>query len=363
MRFWLLTLAALLAAPALAQTPPPDSTGVERIASRRAIYSPEAIAKGIKGPVQAKLLFDEQGNVIDGELVSGDPLLWPAALDCARKYWQFKPYIHGGHAVQVRVPETIEFRPVNGKGMLADSEKLIIEKRADPEHPKTFESDIGDATVRVQINEDGVVDGVELIKSYEPAYADPAVEAARQFRFEPLVRDGKAVRTSAYLRIGFLAEMQVQLARSGSNASSPAAPKLVPFGVVVAEKDALAPVAPRPKPLRPITSPDDYEVIASDSSGPTRIKIKDGVQGPQVATRVAPAYPDEARRKRIQGTVVLQAVIGTDGVPRDITVVSGPQELVEEALRAFKQWRFKPFLLNGRAVEVLQQNKLNFVLG
>jgi TonB family protein len=65
-----------------------------------------------------------------------------------------------------------------------------------------------------------------------------------------------------------------------------------------------------------------------------------------------PKYPPAAKKARIQGTVILDAIIGKDGTVEQLTVASGPQELQQSALDAVRQWVYKPFLLNGEPVEV-----------
>jgi protein TonB len=69
-----------------------------------------------------------------------------------------------------------------------------------------------------------------------------------------------------------------------------------------------------------------------------------------------------AREMRIQGDVVLDAIIDSDGVVRDLKAVSGPAILVAPAIQAVRQWRYKPYLLNGQPVEVETQIKLQFRL-
>jgi TonB family protein len=71
-----------------------------------------------------------------------------------------------------------------------------------------------------------------------------------------------------------------------------------------------------------------------------------------VLTKVPPVYPEEAKKARIQGKVVLNAIIGKDGSVENLAVVSGPNELQQSALDAVRQWTYKPFLMNGDAVEV-----------
>jgi TonB family protein len=78
--------------------------------------------------------------------------------------------------------------------------------------------------------------------------------------------------------------------------------------------------------------------------------------------RVEPEYPQEARRKKIQGSVVLDVEIRPDGAVQDVRVVSGPPELAQASTNAVRQWRFKPRLVNGRAVKMQTTITLNFRL-
>jgi len=75
-----------------------------------------------------------------------------------------------------------------------------------------------------------------------------------------------------------------------------------------------------------------------------------------------PVYPSLAIAARVQGTVVLEAVIGKDGRVEGLKVVSGPALLIRAALDAVKTWRYQPTLLNGEPVEVQTEISVNFAL-
>jgi len=77
----------------------------------------------------------------------------------------------------------------------------------------------------------------------------------------------------------------------------------------------------------------------------------------------APVYPPLAMIARVQGTVTLEAIIGTDGRVQNLKVVSGHAMLVSAALNAVKTWRYQPTLLNGEPVEVQTEINVNFTLG
>jgi len=79
--------------------------------------------------------------------------------------------------------------------------------------------------------------------------------------------------------------------------------------------------------------------------------------------QVKPLYPPIAMQARIQGTVVLQAVIGKDGTVQDLHLISGHPMLAPAAIEAVRQWRYRPYLLNDEPVEVDTQINVNFTLG
>ena len=85
---------------------------------------------------------------------------------------------------------------------------------------------------------------------------------------------------------------------------------------------------------------------------PQRVRISQGVTKGMVVHQVQPVYPPIARAARIQGDVILKAVISKDGEIQDLQLVSGHPMLVPAAIDAVRQWRYRPYLLNGQPVEV-----------
>lgn len=96
------------------------------------------------------------------------------------------------------------------------------------------------------------------------------------------------------------------------------------------------------------------------SAGPQ--KVSSGVAQGLLVRQVAPQYPQAARQARVQGTVVLQVVIGKDGSVQSLHALSGPPLLVPSAMDAVKQWRYKPYQLNGVPVEANTQINVKFSL-
>jgi periplasmic protein TonB len=87
-----------------------------------------------------------------------------------------------------------------------------------------------------------------------------------------------------------------------------------------------------------------------------------GLMDASLVHRVQPEYPRIAKLTRLSGTVLLRALIGTDGEVHEIEVLSGNPILAEAARAAVRQWRYRTTLLHGQAVEVETQITVNFVL-
>jgi protein TonB len=96
---------------------------------------------------------------------------------------------------------------------------------------------------------------------------------------------------------------------------------------------------------------------------PSRIRVSQGVTAGMKIHDVSPQYPQMAKIARVQGPVVLAAVIGKDGAIQNLRVVSTASPLLNQsALDAVKQWRYRPYILNGEPVEVDTTITVNFTL-
>ena len=93
-----------------------------------------------------------------------------------------------------------------------------------------------------------------------------------------------------------------------------------------------------------------------------RVRVSQGVSRGLLIYRIEPTYPPLARAAHIQGVVVLVAIIDRDGSIQNLQVVSGHPMLAPAAIEAVKQWRYKPFLLNGQPLEVETTVNVNFQL-
>lgn len=188
-------------------------------------------------------------------------------------------------------------------------------------------------------------------------------------------------------------------------------PEWIPNSVVQVPVAAATPAAPAPKatkhvvknsaapatasssataPTRTAIPPLEVEVVAGNSHGtvhlgsnPQKVEMplgsKFGTAGSTAAeqsptTAAAqrvqmasvktpePAYPSLGRQMKVQGSVLLQAFIGPDGMIQDLRVLSGPAILASAAREAARQWQFKPYLENGQPVETQAKITVNFTI-
>lgn len=133
----------------------------------------------------------------------------------------------------------------------------------------------------------------------------------------------------------------------------------------------------KPTPTEDVQAPDP-DVVASGtqelasvpqallSSQPAlpaaTLRTSQGITGGALTHRVSPSYPSQARIQRIEGAVVLEALIGEDGNVHDVKVASGSPVLATAAKQAVQQWRYQPFQLNGKPVTMSTSVKIVFKL-
>jgi protein TonB len=155
----------------------------------------------------------------------------------------------------------------------------------------------------------------------------------------------------------------------------PIAPASIPHGVTAIE-DQAPPIPPGTVGIvggtgNSLTTNPIINSIATATAGMAPpLPLKPIVRPPRISRmmeaylvhRVQPEYPPLARSARIQGQVLLHAIIARDGSIENLRVLSGHPMLVAAALSAVRQWRYRPYSLNGEPVEVETEITVNFVL-
>jgi TonB family protein len=92
------------------------------------------------------------------------------------------------------------------------------------------------------------------------------------------------------------------------------------------------------------------------------VRIGGNVQQANIESKITPVYPAQAKQDRVQGAVELQVTIDKEGRVQDVSVLSGPEPLIQSAVDAVKQWTYKPTFLNGQPVRVITTVTVNYTL-
>ena len=120
--------------------------------------------------------------------------------------------------------------------------------------------------------------------------------------------------------------------------------------------DQVPPIPPPP------VAPPPPEPAASQAVYKSPQRVGGDVQQANLLEHRTPVYPRLAIQTRVQGVVVLEAVITKEGNIESLRVVSGHIYLVQAAVDAVRQWRYRPTLLNGEPVEVITTITVNFAI-
>ena len=151
------------------------------------------------------------------------------------------------------------------------------------------------------------------------------------------------------------ARPQLQISRSTDTSDAPVPGEPITIGT----SNSSSGTVPGGDPFS--HAPSAAPRVVQQQHGP--VIISKGVAEGMLITPVKPVYPAIALAAHIQGTVVLQATISKTGTIEGLRVVDGPPMLRQSALDAVKQWRYRPYLLNGEPVEVETTINVIFSLG
>lgn len=172
----------------------------------------------------------------------------------------------------------------------------------------------GKVVAMMLVSETGNVENVQVFKA-DAILSQAVQEAIREWKFKPITKDGSAVPVIAKVTFNFVLGIEDQQ------------------------------VAPE---------------VAPATDFPQHVRVSETVMQGLVLSKVSPEYPAEAKANHVQGVVTLAMVIRKDGTVTDVQVVSGPAELTAAAVNAARQWRYRPYQLLGRPVEIQTTAQFNF---
>ncbi len=296
----------------------------------------------VRGSVVLQAVIGKAGNVDSLQTISGDPMLIPAAME-AVKQWSYQPYLLNGIPVEVETTIHLDFAPPeqspteqsaperNDPGTTTEMievpyeaiQGFIVRKVAPLYPPLARQARIqGPVVLSVIINKAGEVREANLVSGH-PMLAPAAVQAVKQWRYRPYLSGDQPADVRTTVRVNF------------KLANSPAQSGTTP----------------------PVSEPD-----SAATSPPHRVRVSSGVAEGLVLNKVSPEYPDEARQKRIQGTVNLAVNIDKEGNVTRVELAAGDPLLAPAAMDAVLQWKYRPFLLSGEPVAMETTVRVNFTL-
>lgn len=212
----------------------------------------------------------------------------------------------------------------------ADYSYFTAEKRVIPQYPpEALQAKIsGDVILAVLYSTRGEVTWCGRILG-DPILVKTAMQAVAQWKFKPIKEQGKEIRGITYVGFDF-------------HASEARILTYFPFGIWE-------------------ESPES--TLTSGKPAVARVRVRSGVVAGTKVGGPNPVYPATAKHDRVQGAVVLRAVIDKQGHISMLQVMQSPREdLSISSIEAVKKWQYKPYTLEGQAVEVETTITVNYTL-
>src|ERR1700722_293519 len=209
---------------------------------------------------------------------------------------------------------------------------LIVKKVAPVYPPMARKARIqGTVILRVQISKSGNVENIQLVSGHS-MLAPAAIEAVKQWEYKPYLLNGEPVDVETRVTLNFTIAGNPPADGVGGD---------MPGGIPRGEEGGIISNVP--------VEPDR----------PGRVRVSQGVMAGLSVSKVAPDYPADAKQARIQGTVVMRVIVDKEGNVANIQLISGHPILAPAAIDAVKQWKYRPYLLNGMPIEVETQVAVN----
>jgi protein TonB len=340
--------------------------GLTKIHDVRPVYPPEAAAAGVSGAVILTINIDAAGLVTDAKVLKGDITLADAALDAVRQ-WRYRPPASAPVTATVAVNVVDADQPVSvpeGVRVGGDIKPPTKIKHVPPVYPEAAKKDgvQGVVIAEAKVDPTGTVADARILRSVRLLDV-AALEAIMQWKFTPTLLNGAPVPVMMTVTVNFVLDSKPKTTgvEGGVSGGVPGGVQGgvvggipggvgggtgagVPGGLVGGIVGGLTQAPPPPPP------PEGALRVGGSISAPTKSK------------HVPPVYPAEALAAKVQGVVILEAVIGKDGKVESAKVVSSIPMLDQAALDAVRQWEFTPTLVNGVAVPVVMTMTVNFTL-
>jgi TonB family protein len=321
------------------------------------VYPAAAKEQHIEGTVQLHAIIGKDGTMQELVYVSGPPILMRSAMDAVRQ-WQYKPTLLNGEPVEVDTTISVVYTlggkslndvigsappqppsdvpppdvsPSTASRVPVDSNvaAATLIHQVPPIYPPIAKTAhiSGTVDLHVIIATDGTIKDLQYV-SGPPLLLKSAMDAVRQWVYRPTLVNDNPVEVETTVSVIYTLDGKA------------------PNNAIDASQDVQKETAAGQTSANASSEPN------SSTPKPKRIRIGGNVALANLVHQVTPVYPTDAKKHHIQGTVILHAIIAQDGTMKTVEYVSGPAELTDSAIEAVKQWRYKPTLLRGEAIEV-----------
>jgi len=346
------------------------------------VYPEDARQARVAGIVIIEATTDIYGRVQAVKVLRSIPMLDQAAIDAVRK-WIYEPMIINEKPRGMIFTTTVTFQLDGGKPRarteVAYGEEPLrftsgIEgpkriKKVDPRYPEVARQARVEGTVIVEATTDiyGRVTNLKVLRSI-PLLDKAAIEAVKQWVYEPAIINGKPREVSFTVSVQFKLEGGERLRPEDtflSDVTPPAPPKGAKGGVAGGvERGIEGGVEGGVKggveggiAGGVISTEEEAKLIKLPP-----VKVEGGIKEPQKLKSVDPVYPEEAKKARIQGEVILEAETDIYGRVKAVKVLRSIPLLDQAAIDAVRQWIYQPFIVDGKPRRAIFPVTVNFIL-
>jgi TonB family protein len=333
-------------------------------------YPAAALQNHTEGVALVEVFVDGNGTiqkVVGKDCPKCSPVFREAAVKAVEQ-WQYQPILLDGKPVTVSSSVIFRFRLENGPsvevltkpgnsppsaafpnwGYSVSLDPWVLHAKlthgAAPEYPAAAleEHTQGGIFVQVFVDGNGKVEKAlgQVCPNCSPILRKAAVQAVEQWQFQPTLLNGKPVTVNSWVIFRFRLEgRSVEIVSRSENATlADDAPKLEVQVVAAAPGKA--------------GDANSQHSSPGAVTPPEKLSISADVAERNLVNKIDPQYPQMAKIAHIQGDVIISGIINREGKIAEAKALSGHPILVQSALDAVKQWKYKPFLLNGEPVEV-----------
>jgi TonB family protein len=350
------------------------------------VYPEDARRARVEGVVILEATTDIYGRVMTVKVLRSIPMLDQAAIDAVRQ-WVYEPMVINGKPRSMIFTTTVTFQLDGGKPKARtevthgeeplrftsgiDGPKRI--KKVDPRYPEVARQARVEGTVILEATTDiyGRVTNLKVLRSI-PLLDKAAIEAVKQWVYEPAIINGKPREVSFTVSVQFKLEGGGRLMPGDTFLSdvTPPAPAKGAKGEVVGgveggvEGGVVGGVVGGVK--GGVEGGVAGGVISKEEEAKLMqlppVKVGGSIKEPQKLKSVDPIYPEVAKNARIQGEVILEAETDIYGRVMNIKVLRSIPALDQAAIDAVRQWIYQPFIVDGRPRRAIFPVTVNFIL-